>query len=223
MRVIHRFRLCFLGGVLAALAMLTLAGCSGLSSGSSGSGGTPGQLRVDPATMNFGNVAVGDSARQTGTLTAGNADVTVTSAVWDGQGYSVTGVVFPFTVPAGNIAHYTVTFAPQAAGNSSGRILFTSNASNASGPQAFTGTGTQSTQHSVSLTWNPSTNVVGYNVYRGTQPGGPYTKLNSALQLTTNYTDSQVASGSTYYYVATSVDSNDAESVYSNQTQAVVP
>ena len=65
--------------------------------------------------------------------------------------------------------------------------------------------------------------MVGYNVYRGTQPGGPYTKLNSALQLTTNYTDSQVASGSTYYYVATSVDSNDAESVYSNQTQAVIP
>jgi hypothetical protein len=32
-----------------------------------------------------------------------------------------------------------------------------------------------------------------------------------------------VLTGATYYYVATAVDSNHSESVYSNQAQAVVP
>jgi len=64
---------------------------------------------------------------------------------------------------------------------------------------------------------------VGYNIYRGTQSGGPYSKLNAATLGGTSYTDSAVASGSTYYYVATSVDSNSAESAYSNQAVAQIP
>jgi fibronectin type 3 domain-containing protein len=39
----------------------------------------------------------------------------------------------------------------------------------------------------------------------------------------TNYTDSTVQSGTTYYYVATAVDAAGSESMYSNQVQAVVP
>jgi len=64
---------------------------------------------------------------------------------------------------------------------------------------------------------------VGYNVYRGSQSGGPYTKINSALDASTIYTDSSVQAGQTYYYVTTAVDSNGVESAYSNQIQAPVP
>jgi hypothetical protein len=54
--------------------------------------------------------------------------------------------------------------------------------------------------HSVTLDWNASTSaVIGYNVYRGTVSGGPYTPLNSSLVTTTQYQDSSVQSGQTYH------------------------
>jgi hypothetical protein len=79
-------------------------------------------------------------------------------------------------------------------------------------------------QHSVTLNWNVSTssNVMGYNVYRSTTLGGPYTKV-QALVPGSPYVDTTVSSGHSYYYVTTAVDSNNDESSYSNQAIAVVP
>ncbi|MCX6634436.1 MAG: fibronectin type III domain-containing protein [Acidobacteria bacterium] len=78
--------------------------------------------------------------------------------------------------------------------------------------------------HSVSLSWVASTSpVAGYNVYRGTASGGPYTKLNSSLATGTSYVDTTVLAGQTYYYVVTAVDASNNSSVYSNEAQAVVP
>jgi fibronectin type 3 domain-containing protein len=87
----------------------------------------------------------------------------------------------------------------------------------------MTGTGAAATQHTVDLSWSASTNAVGYNIYRGTVSGGPYTMINSSLDGTTAYTDSTVASGQTYYYVATAVDASSNESGYSNEATAVIP
>jgi hypothetical protein len=90
-------------------------------------------------------------------------------------------------------------------------------------------TGTCSTgltvPHSVSLTWTASTssNVTGYNVYRGAASSGPFTKLTSSLVAALNYTDNAVQAGQTYYYVATAVDNNSNESAYSTPAQAVIP
>ena len=76
----------------------------------------------------------------------------------------------------------------------------------------------------VTLSWTASTSqVVGYNVYRSSTSGGPYTKLNSTLLTGTSYTDTAVQHGATYYYVGTSVDSQMNESAYSNQASATVP
>jgi len=61
-----------------------------------------------------------------------------------------------------------------------------------------------------------------YKVYRTTVAGGPYTFLASA-GATTTFTDTNVQSGQTYYYVVTAMDSSNKESVFSNQTQALVP
>jgi hypothetical protein len=79
--------------------------------------------------------------------------------------------------------------------------------------------------HSVTLTWSPSAsaNVVGYNVYRGSVSGGPYSLVSLTPVDGTSYTDTTVASGATYYYVCTAVDSGNSESAYSNQATAVVP
>src|SRR5580704_16122855 len=71
--------------------------------------------------------------------------------------------------------------------------------------------------HSVSLSWTASvsTDVVGYNVYRMAEPNGAYAKVNSALISGTAYVDATVAAGQNYAYVATAVDVNSYESVYS--------
>ena len=55
-------------------------------------------------------------------------------------------------------------------------------------PTNLTATGGNST---VSLNWNDNneTDLAGYNVYRSTTSGGPYTKLNSSLVSTSNYND----------------------------------
>ena len=80
------------------------------------------------------------------------------------------------------------------------------------------------TSHDVSLRWDPSisSGVLGYNVYRASGSGGPYTRLNSSIVAATNYTDTAVQSGQTYYYVVTA-SSGDLESAYSNEIAAVIP
>ena len=213
--------------VLASISAFT--GCAGVSTGpqNSGiSGDTSATLAVTPSTLNFGNVAVGHSASLSGSLSATTADVTVSSAEWNGSGYAVSGITFPVTVTAGKNVNYTVTFDPPAAGASPGSISFISNASDSSLTQSLTGNGTGTAGlYSVAFTWDPSasSNVVGYNLYRGTQPGGPYSRLNAALISGTTYSDSTVLTGTTYYYVSTAVNSSSVESAYSNQATAAIP
>jgi fibronectin type 3 domain-containing protein len=64
---------------------------------------------------------------------------------------------------------------------------------------------------------------MGYNVYRGATSGGPYGKMNTALDPTTAFDDSSVTGGQTYYYVTTAVDGTGMESTYSNQVTAAIP
>jgi len=210
---------------LVVLGTALLAGCSLAPAAPKTSGGSPGQLSVAPTTVAFGNVAVGSSATKTGSLTAGTSNVTVSTVDESGEGYSLSGITFPVTVLAGQSVPFTVMFAPQTAGSSPGSLAFVSDASDT--PSAtLSGSGTQASSHTVSLSWDASStpSVVGYNIYRGTVPGGPYsTKLTSSPQNQTSFVDDTAKSSSTYYYVATAVDSDLAESTYSNQAKAVIP
>lgn len=82
----------------------------------------------------------------------------------------------------------------------------------------------QQSVHSVKLSWRASTSTVtGYNVYRGTTDGGPYSGINGVPVTQLSYTDSSVSSANTYYYVTTSIDSAGSESGYSNQASAKIP
>jgi len=216
-----------IGCLLAVPVILALAGCQGVSSASkqaTNPNPPAGQLAVTPATMSFGNVAVGSNSVQQGKLTAGTSDVTVSSAAWNGQGYSLSGITFPATVPAGQSVGFSVTFAPQASGSTPGSVTFDSDATNSPTTETLTGSGTQASQHSVALSWDASTSqVIGYNVYRRVGSSGSYTKLNSSVNATTSYTDTSVQSGQTYDYVTTAVDSSNVESAYSNQATAAIP
>jgi hypothetical protein len=181
-----------------------------------------GQLSVSPTTLNFGNVTEGKSSSLNGTLTVTGAGVTVASATSSNSQFVLSGLSFPLTLASGQSAAFTVAFTPQSAGAMSGTLTFAVGTSGAA-VESLTGTGVL-TQHSVSLNWDPSTSsVVGYNVYRGVISGGPYSKINSSVDSTTSFNDGSVASGATYFYVTTAVDSDGTESSYSNQVKAAIP
>ena len=79
--------------------------------------------------------------------------------------------------------------------------------------------------HSVTLTWDASSSptVVGYNVFRSTQSGGPYSTMNTGLVSGLTYTDQTVQSGKTYYYNLTAVDGNGVESQFAGEVSATIP
>ena len=187
-----------------------------------GTGMAQGQLAVTPVSADFGSVTVGTSKTQSATLVASGSSVTVSSASVTDTEFSLSGIAFPVTIAAGQSMPLTLTFVPRASGTAAATLAFSSNASNSSA-ENLTGTGVVPPQHSVDLSWDPVSAVVGYNVYRGSQAGGPYSKINSVLNASTTFIDSSVQSGQNYYYVTTSVDSTGAQSSYSNEIQVVIP
>lgn len=212
------------GNASGSLALTADGSVSNLSVTLSGSGASPGQLAVTPTTVNFGNVVVGATQNQSGTLTASGSGATISSVSSTNSEFTLSGLSLPITLSAGQSANFTLTFAPKASGAASATITFASNATNPPVATSLSGMGTAPPQHSVSLGWTASTSTVaGYNVYRGSQSGGPYVAVNSGLDASTSYTDTSVQAGQTYYYVVTAVDGSGNESVYSNQAQAVIP
>src|SRR5437588_1086539 len=189
----------------------------------SGTGSTAGNLAVSPSALSFGSVAVGSSKSMSASLSATGASVTVSSATVNSSEFSLSGVSLPFTIAAGKSASFTVKFVPQTSGSASGSLSFKSNATTSTTVEALSGSGTAGTSHSVALTWSPASAVSGYNVYRGTKSGGPYSKINSVLDASASFTDTAVQAGYTYYYVTSAVSGSGLESKYSNQVKAVIP
>ncbi len=185
----------------------------------------PPQIAVSPTSLSFGSIVANTSSTQTLKVSnTGGSNLSITSATVSGNGFSIPGATFPITVSAGQSVNLTVKFAPTAAGNYSGTIAVASNAANTAPSVTLSGSATTPVSHSVTLNWTASTSTVaGYFVYRGTQSGGPYTKLQSTSVPGTSFTDTTVQSGTTYYYVVTAVDSGGAESAFSNEVTAVVP
>jgi hypothetical protein len=183
---------------------------------------TQGTLASSPTTLSFGNVTVSGTKSLTTTITnSGSASVTVSAVSVSGTGFSLTSVKTPLTLAVKQSVQLTVTFAPKASSSASGTLTITSNASNKTLSVPLSGT---AAQHSVALSWKDSgTGIAGYNVYRSTVSGGSYSKINSAAVVPTSYTDTNVTSGTTYYYVVTAAAPSGAESTYSNQISAKVP
>lgn len=213
------------GSTTGALTISSNATDPTLSVLLAGTGTLPGTLAVSPTSVNFGSVQVGATQTQTGTLSASNTAVTVSSAGVSGSSFSLSGISLPVTIAAGGSLSFQLAYAPTAAGTASANVTFVSNASNSSVSLALSGSATAPPPASVTLSWDASTSsgVDGYNVYRGTVSGGPYTRLNSTLNTTMSTTDTTVQAGQTYYYVTTAVNSAGTESAYSNQVQAAVP
>jgi archaellum component FlaF (FlaF/FlaG flagellin family) len=183
------------------------------------------QLSASPSALNFGSITTGASATQSVTLTnTGNSSVSLSQISVSGAGFSDTGFALPLTLAAGQSASFSATFAPITIGSFTGGVTITSNAANSPLAVSLSGSGTATVSHSVTLDWTPSSSTfLGFNVYRGSVSGGPYTRLNSGLVSTTSFVDTAVGSGQTYHYVATEVDSTGAESSYSSEAIATIP
>jgi polygalacturonase len=70
----------------------------------------------------------------------------------------------------------------------------------------------------INLNWDAVTGATTYNLHRGTTNNGSYPTVFSGLT-TTDYADTEVTNGATYFYVVTSVIS-DVESTNSSQVSA---
>ena len=86
------------------------------------------------------------------------------------------------------------------------------------GPATPTGLTATPTNLSIALQWSASANASGYNLQRSLTNGGPYSIL--AGLPTTNYSDTAVSPGVTYYYVVSATNSA-AFSANSLQASAV--
>ena len=182
------------------------------------------KLTVSPASLNFGNVTVGNSATLQTTLTAAGGTVTISSDPTNSSEFGVSGITLPYKLKSGDSVQATITFTPNASGVASAKAGFISNAKDSPATAELQGTGLTNSSYSADLSWQAGTSdIVGYNLYRGTTHGGPYSEINSALLAVTTYTDSTVVAGNTYYYVATEVDNKGNESGYSAETKAVIP
>ena len=179
-----------------------------------GAGTAVAQLTITPSALNFGSVPDGTTATQSISLAAVGSNVTITSSSSSSSQFVLEGASFPLTISAGQRVSFNVAFTPKSSGTISAALSFSSNASSTGTLEALSGIGT-ATQYSVNLSWNASSGVAGYNVYRSTASNGTYSKISSTLDANTAYTDSTVVSGQTYYYAATSVNSSGQESALS--------
>jgi hypothetical protein len=192
-----------------------------LQLGVGGDGVTSESVTSSPATVSFGQVPTGTSSTVPVVLTNDRSwKVTLTTVKATGSGFSITGASFPLTLDAGQSVTLNVTFSPQSVGTDGGSLFVY-------GPALavpLTGTGTAGTPYSVNLSWNYTSDAVGYNVYRSTTANGVFSQINSKLDSTTTYTDSTVVSGKTYYYEASSVNSSGQQSALSTPAvEAVIP
>ena len=193
-------------------------------------------LQVTPTSINFGNENLQSTSTKSVTLqNTGDVNITINGVTASGSGFGYSSLSPGFSLSPNQQVIFQVWFRPQTSGAASGTVSILS--ANLTSPEtvSLTGDGVSSTpappsppppatQHTVHLTWNPSSSVVaGYRVYRSTTSGTSYNPLFSSPLNALSFDDPTVTNGDTYYYVVTAVDDNGVESLYSNQATANVP
>lgn len=210
------------GAVSGSLSLASNAPSSPLSIPLSGTGvAATLSLTANPSTVTFANTNVGSNTTQNVTLTnSGNSNVTISGVTTTGSGFSASGVTSGTTLTPNQSVTLTVTFTPTTAGAASGSVSVASNAT--SSPTVITLVGSS---YYVSLSWtaSSSSDVVSYNVYRGTTQGS-YAKINPSPVTTLSYSDMSItATNVTYYYVVTAVNSSGVESTDSTPASVAIP
>jgi centrosomal CEP192-like protein/HYDIN/CFA65/VesB family protein len=211
------------GSASGALIIASDAGGSPMMIALSATVGAPAvQLSASSSTVSFGSTSVGAATTQIVTLTnTGNSAVNIASIAAAGDGFAVSSAGNVTLAPNQSI-NIAVNFNPNAAGIATGNLIVFSNAPAVQ--VGLFGNGAASSQYSVAVSWSPSVStVVGYYVYRGIGANAQLSKLSGAIVSTTAYQDANVASGQTYTYAVTAVDSNNNESALSTSASVTIP
>jgi fibronectin type 3 domain-containing protein len=117
-----------------------------------------------------------------------------------------------------------VNFAPKSTGRQTGSLTVASAEDGSLLTLPLTASGAASSRSAIKLTWEESpVSVAGYVVYRSTESSGPFARVSSSAVPSAEYTDTGLAAGHTYYYVVTSLDSDQVESEYSEPIAATAP
>ena len=206
----------------------------------SGTGVAAATLDATPINVAFGNVPVGTRISKTvQVMNYGTRTAVIASASVGGAGFSTAGLTLPMALAAGSTKSFTLQFAPTGTGTNSGTIKLktifggngltlnmsgTGTKSKGAGSPPPSGPGVSPATHSVALSWHasPSSDVIGYNVYRATSPSTTY-GIVANCPAVMNYTDGTAQAGQTYTYVVTAVDSVGMESAYSAPVTAAIP
>jgi hypothetical protein len=183
-------------------------------------------LSISPNSLDFGSIVIHDASTRGVVITNGTSSaVSLAEPSISGHEFSVDAAGFPTSLAPGAHASLGIIFDPIEAGPTSGQLVVTPTGGTAL-DVALSGNGI----HAVDVSWDASSTpgIAGYNLYRGTVPGGPYPdKINTALIPGTTYEDTNVMLCTTYYYVATAVeildDGGQSESGYSNEYGAAIP
>jgi len=115
-----------------------------------------------------------------------------------------------------------VNFAPKSTGRQTGQLTISGTDGGPLVVIPVTGTAAESSRSTVKLNWEESpVTVAGYVVYRSVDSSGPYRRISEAA--TSEFVDTGLAVGHTYYYVVASMGADQVESEYSSPISATVP
>ena len=126
---------------LLSFGMAACVGVTGKPNGSPAAG--LALLDVTPLSVNFGNVATGNTGQQgVSIVNTGTASAKIEQITMKGSGFSVKGISVPLTIEAGGSASFTADFVPGSTGAASGSISLVTDASPAPIVIGLEGTGT---------------------------------------------------------------------------------
>jgi centrosomal CEP192-like protein/HYDIN/CFA65/VesB family protein len=154
-----------LRGISAAVTLIVILATSGCV-GVTGKGTTPVvtgvAIEISPSTVSFGNVAMGQSATKTVTLTnTGTEALSVSGIAVAGTGFTASGPHLPISLASGQSTSISAVFKPTSGNADKGTITITSNAAGSPSLVALSGTGTTGTTPAAALTVTPSTVAFG--------------------------------------------------------------
>src|SRR5271170_1589751 len=130
-------------GTAALLVILMLSGCVGVTGKGTTQTATGVSIEISPSTVSFGNLAVGQSATKTVTVTnSGTEMLTVSGISVAGTGFTASGPHLPISLAAGQSTSISAVFKPTAAKANTGTITIASNAEDSPSLVALSGTGT---------------------------------------------------------------------------------
>jgi hypothetical protein len=145
-------------GVVSMFVIVVMSGCVGVTGKGTTSGVTGATIEISPSSISFGNLAVGQSATKTVTLTNSGTDtLTVSGISVAGTGFTASGPHLPISLSAGQSASISAIFKPTAGSADTGTITVTSSADGSPSLINLSGTGTTS----AALTASPNSIAFG--------------------------------------------------------------